>query len=158
MYSCQILVLHYLVYCIITTTPLFCHCYAVLLLSSRNVTSVFVTITTLYIIISCSNYLCYCILCQTLPDVFQKHKIYSLPVEDNQIRKGGNGTIFATDYMGYNLVAKKTLFRNREYNIVQRLKHPNIVPLLALMVGEVSHRRRFFCYHMLPRMSCKPFF
>ena len=104
--------------------------------------------------ISCSYYLYYCILCQTLPDVFQKHKIYSLPVEDNQIRKGGNGTIFATDYMGYNLVAKakKTLFRNREYNIVQRLKHPNIVPLLALMVGEISHRR-FFCYHMLPKMS-----
>ena len=90
---------------------------------------------------------------QTIPDVFQKHKTYSLPVEDKQIRKGGNGTIFATEYFGYSLVAKKTLFRTREFNIIQRLKHANIVPLLALMVGEASHRRRFFCYHMLPRLS-----
>ena len=90
---------------------------------------------------------------QTIPDVFQKHKTYPMPEEDKQIRRGGNGQIFATEYFGYSLVAKKTLFRNREYNIILRLNHSNIVPLLALMVGEVSHRRRFFCYHMLPRMS-----
>ena len=90
---------------------------------------------------------------QTIPDVFQKHKTYPLPEEDKQIRRGGNGQIFATEYFGYSLVAKKTLFRNREYNIILRLNHANIVPLLALMVGEVSHRRRFYCYHMLPRMS-----
>jgi serine/threonine protein kinase len=89
----------------------------------------------------------------TMPDVFQKHKTYTLPVEDHQIRRGGNGQIFAADYFGYSLVAKKTLFRTREYNIIMRLNHSNIVPLLALMVGEVSHRKRFFCYHMLPRMS-----
>ncbi|CAI8001668.1 Probable serine/threonine-protein kinase PBL28 [Geodia barretti] len=89
----------------------------------------------------------------TIPDVFQKHKTYPLPEEDKQIRRGGNGQIFATEYFGYSLVAKKTLFRNREYNIILRLNHANIVPLLALMVGEVSHRRRFYCYHMLPRMS-----
>ena len=90
---------------------------------------------------------------QTIPDVFEKHRSYSLPVEDHQIRRGGNGEIFSADYKGYTLVAKKTLFRSREYNIIIRLKHENIIPLLALMVGEVSHRRRFFCYHMLPRMS-----
>ena len=90
---------------------------------------------------------------QTIPDVFQKHKTYALPIEDHQIRRGGNGQIFSADYLGYALAAKKTLFRNREYNIVVRMKHPNIVPLLALMVGDVSHRKRFFCYHMLPRMS-----
>lgn len=90
---------------------------------------------------------------QTIPDVFEKHRSYHLPVEDHQIRRGGNGQIFAADYKGYTLVAKKTLFRSREYNIIIRLKHENIIPLLALMVGEVSHRRRFFCYHMLPRMS-----
>ena len=90
---------------------------------------------------------------QTMPDVFQKHKTYTLPVEDHQIRRGGNGQMFTADYFGYSLVAKKTLFRTREYNIITRLNHSNIVPLLALMVGEVSHRKRFFCYHMLPRMS-----
>ena len=88
-----------------------------------------------------------------MPDIFQKHKSYALPAEDHQIRRGGNGQIFAANYAGYTLVAKKTHFRNREYNIIIQLKHTNIIPLLALMVGEVSHRRRFFCYHMLPRMS-----
>ena len=72
--------------------------------------------------------------------------LYTLPVED---RRGGNGQIyiiFAADYFGYSLVAKKTLFRTREYNIIMRLNHSNIVPLLVLMVGEVSHRKRFFYY------------
>ena len=79
-----------------------------------------------------------------------------MPLEEtHQIRRGGNGQIFAEDYLGYALAAKKTLFRNHEYSIILRLKHPNIVPLLALMVGEVSHRKRFYCYHMLPRMSGK---
>ena len=37
---------------------------------------------------------------------FQKHKTYTLPVEDHQIRRGGNSQIFAADYFGYSLVAK----------------------------------------------------
>ena len=90
---------------------------------------------------------------QIVPGVSQRHKTYTLPVEDHQITRGGNGQIFAADYFGYSLVAKKTLFCTRECNIIMRLNHSNIVPLLALMVGEVSHRKRFFCYHMLPRMS-----
>ena len=76
---------------------------------------------------------------QTIPDVFQKHR--------------SSGEIFSADYKGYTLVAKKTLFHSREYNIIIGLKHENIIPSLALMVGEVSHRKRFFCYHMLSRMS-----
>ena len=92
---------------------------------------------------------------QTIPDVFQKLKTYSVPEEDKPIRRGGNGQLFETEYFGYSMVAKKTLFRNREYNIILRLNHGNIVPLLAVMVGEVFHKRRFYCYHMLPRMSGK---
>ena len=76
-----------------------------------------------------------------------------MPEETNQIRRGGNGEIFATEYFSYVMVAKKTLFRNREFNIILRLNHANIVPLLAVMVGEVFHKRRFYCYHLLPRMS-----
>ena len=88
-----------------------------------------------------------------MPEVFTKERTYSLPPEDHLIRKGGNGQIFAFNFSGHDLVAKKTHFRNREYNIITRLKHSNILPLLALMVGEASHRRRFYCYHILPRMS-----
>ena len=72
---------------------------------------------------------------------------HTLPVEDHQIRRGGNGQILLRLFSG------STLFRTREYNTIMRLNHSNIVPLLALMVGEVSHRKQFFCYHMLPRMS-----
>ena len=43
---------------------------------------------------------------------------HALPAEDHQIRRGGNGQIFAANYAGYTLVAKKTHFRNREYNII----------------------------------------
>ena len=90
---------------------------------------------------------------QALLEVFQKHKTYPTPSEEHMIRRGGNGQIFAVDYSGYTLAAKKTHFRSREYNIITQLKHPNIIPLMAVMVGEISHKRKFFCYHILPRMS-----
>ena len=89
----------------------------------------------------------------TIPHVFQKHKTYSMPEETNQIRRGGNGEIFATEYFSYVMVANKMLFRNWEFNIILRLNHANIVPLLAVMVGEVFHKRHFYCYHLLPCMS-----
>ena len=90
---------------------------------------------------------------QSLPDVFVKEQIYSLPSEEHLVRRGGNGQIFSVEYSGYNLVAKKTHFRSREFAIMQQVKHANVLPLLALMVGEAAHRRRFYCYHMLPKMS-----
>ena len=42
-----------------------------------------------------------------------------MPKETNQIRRGGNGEIFATEYFSYIMVAKKMLFCNREFNIIQ---------------------------------------
>ena len=40
------------------------------------------------------------------------------------------------DYFDYFLVAKKTLFCSCKYNIILRLNHSYIVPLLAVVVGE----------------------
>ena len=35
---------------------------------------------------------------QAMPGVSQRHKIYTLPVEDHQAKRGGNGQIIAAEY------------------------------------------------------------
>ena len=52
-------------------------------------------------------------------------------------------------------MAKKTTFRTREYQILVRVQHRNIIPLVAMMIGETHpvHRKRYFCYHFMPHMN-----
>jgi serine/threonine protein kinase len=53
------------------------------------------------------------------------------------------------------VVYKKTNYRSREFAIITKLKHKNIIKLLAFMYGEENpaHKRRHFCYHIMPQMS-----
>ena len=91
----------------------------------------------------------------TIPDIFAVDQIYPLPDETNLIRKGGNGEIFLGAFGGTEMIVKKTSFRNRELTIHRKLRHQNVVPLLCLMMGEKhsSQRRKWMCYHFLPKAS-----
>ena len=53
------------------------------------------------------------------------------------------------------MVYKKTNYRSKEFAIVTKLKHKNIVRLFAFMYGaeNPSHKRRHFCYHIMPHLS-----
>jgi thymidylate kinase len=81
--------------------------------------------------------------------------IHPLPDESHQIRRGGNGQIFQGSISGMNVVYKKTNYRSKEYAIITKIKHSNVVKLLAFMYGEENpaHKRRHFCYHIMPQMS-----
>ena len=54
-----------------------------------------------------------------------------------------------------NVVYKKTNYRSKEFAIMKKLKHKNIVQLLAFMYGEenLAHKRRHFCYHIMPQLT-----
>ena len=51
------------------------------------------------------------------------------------------------------MVYKKTNYRSKEYAIITRIKHSNIVKLLAFMYGEENPTHNHFCYHIMPQMS-----
>ena len=91
----------------------------------------------------------------TIPNIFAMDQIYPLPNEANLIRKGGNGEIFLGVFRGTELIVKKTSYRNREFMIHSKLRHQNVIPLLCLMMGEKhpSQRRKWTCYHFLPRAT-----
>ena len=90
-----------------------------------------------------------------IPEQMPSDHIHPLPDETNQIRRGGNGQIFRGTIGGMSVVYKKTNYRSREFTIIIKLKHKNIIKLLAFMYGEENpaHRRRHFCYHIMPQMS-----
>lgn len=47
------------------------------------------------------------------------------------------------------------MYRPNEVNIHSALKHVNILPLLAVLMGtkHEKHAGRFYCYHFMPRMD-----
>ena len=92
---------------------------------------------------------------QSIPEVMGYDQTYPLPDESNCIRRGGNGEIFIGNYSGITFAIKKTTFRMREFTILTKLHHKNIMPLLLMMMGEQHpvHKRRYFCYHFMPRMT-----
>ena len=59
------------------------------------------------------------------------------------------------NYGGVTFAIKKTTYRAREFSILTKLSHKNIVPLLAMMTGEqhTLHRRRYFCYYFMPKLT-----
>ena len=95
------------------------------------------------------------ILFTSIPEQMPSDHMHPLPDETNQIRRGGNGQIFRGTIGRMSVVYKKTNYRSREFTIIIKLKHKNIIKLLAFMYGEENpaHRRRHFCYHIMPQMS-----
>ena len=95
------------------------------------------------------------VLFTSIPEQIPSDHIHPLPDETNQIRRGGNGQIFRGMIGGKSVVYKKTNYRSREFAIIVKLKHKNIIKLLAFMYGEENpaHKRRHFCYHIMPQMS-----
>ena len=95
------------------------------------------------------------VLFTSVPNQIPADLIHPLPDETHQMRRGGNGQIFRSTIGGMNVVYKKTNYRSKEYAIVTKIKHKNIVRLLAFMYGaeNPAHKRRHFCYHIMPQLS-----
>ena len=95
------------------------------------------------------------VLFTSVPTQIPSDRIHPLPDESHQMRRGGNGQIFRGTICGVNVVYKKTNYRSKEYSIITKVKHKNIVQLLAFMYGAENpeHRRRHFCYHIMPQLS-----
>ena len=93
----------------------------------------------------------------SIPEKIACNCIYPLPDEDVLISSGGNGQIFAGTIRGVNVAIKKTAYRSKEYAIMTKLKHKNVMPLLAFMWGKENplHKRRYHCYHIMPKMTGK---
>ena len=95
------------------------------------------------------------VLFTSVPRQIPADLIHPLPDETHQLRRGGNGQIFRGTVGGMNVVYKKTNYRSREYSIIVKLNHRNVVQLLAFMYGEENpaHKRRHYCYHIMPQLS-----
>ena len=95
------------------------------------------------------------VLYTSVPDKIPSDRIQPLPTQHTLIRKGGNGSIFSENVNGLALAVKKTSYRSKEYAIITKIRHKNIVPLLAYVWGEEhkESKRRFFVYHYLPKLS-----
>ena len=78
-----------------------------------------------------------------------------LPDMSMLMQSGGNGQIFAANILGVDLILKKTSYRSKEYAIITKLRHEHVIQLQAFVMGEENpvHKRRYFCYHILPQMS-----
>ena len=62
---------------------------------------------------------------------------------------------FKVCFEGTVYAIKRTAFRWREVLIMPKLHHPNILPLIAMLMGhpiEAFPRRRYI-YHYYPRMT-----
>jgi serine/threonine protein kinase len=91
-------------------------------------------------------------------EVFPLNTVLPVPSEDalkDSIGKGGNGTVTYIYHKRREFAVKKTHFRSGEVDILHSLDHKNIVPLIAVMMGEEDPARphRYYCYHFYPRMS-----
>jgi len=54
------------------------------------------------------------------------------------------------------LITLQTVYRANEVNVHAALRHGNILPLVAVLMGErhENHSRKFYCYHFMPKMDC----
>lgn len=78
-----------------------------------------------------------------------------LPDPSMLIQSGGNGQIFASTVQGLDVVMKKTSYRSKEYSIITKVRHENVIRLLAFVMGEENpaHKRRYLCYHIISKMT-----
>lgn len=92
---------------------------------------------------------------------------------DSKIGKGGNGFVFTlyhekkryavkkvASYCIYSnamlyVIATQTVYRSNEVNVYSALKHENILPLIAVLMGEKheKHSGKFYCFHFMARMD-----
>ena len=95
------------------------------------------------------------VLFTSMPEKIPSDRIQPLPLQHSLIRKGGNGSIFSENLAGTALAVKKTSYRSKEYAILTKIHHKNILPLLAYVWGEehAESRRRYYVYHYLPKLS-----
>ena len=95
------------------------------------------------------------VLFTSMPEKIPSDRIQPLPLQHSLIRKGGNGSIFSENLAGTALAVKKTSYRSKEYAILTKIHHKNIIPLLAYVWGEehAESRRRYYVYHYLPKLS-----
>ena len=95
------------------------------------------------------------VLFTSVPEQIPADRMHPLPDETHQMRRGGNGQIFKGTIGGMSVVYKKTNYRSKEFAIITKIKHKNIVRLLAFMYGaeNPAHKRRHFCYHIMPQMT-----
>ena len=58
-------------------------------------------------------------------------------------------------FEGMVYAVKRTAFRWREVLIMPKLHHPNILPLIAMLMGDPieSFPRRRYIFHYYPRMT-----
>ena len=49
----------------------------------------------------------------------------------------------------------QTVYRSNEVNVHSALKHENILPLLAVLIGDrhERHSGKFYCFHFMPKMD-----
>ena len=92
-----------------------------------------------------------------IPELLSADQIHPLPDESSPIQVGGNGLIFHGKFKGLPVAIKKTAYRSKEYAIMVKVRHSNILQLLGFIWGEENpvQRRRYFCYHIMPHMSGK---
>ena len=95
------------------------------------------------------------VLFTSIPEKIPSDRIMSLPLQRTLIRRGGNGSIYSENIGGTALACKKTSYRSKEYTIISKIRHKNIIPLLAYIWGEehAESRRRYYVYHYLPKLS-----
>ncbi|XP_065897039.1 uncharacterized protein [Dysidea avara] len=85
-----------------------------------------------------------------------KYPIPSGRANDNKIGKGGNGFVFTMYHERRQYAVKKTVYRSNEVNVHSSLRHENIIPLVAVLMGERHERHvsKFYCFHFMPKMDC----
>ena len=51
---------------------------------------------------------------------------------------------------------QQTVYRANEVNVHAALRHENILPLVAVLMGErhEHHSSKFYCFHFMPVMDC----
>ena len=95
------------------------------------------------------------VLFTSIPEKISSDRIQPLPLQRTLIRRGGNGSIYSENIAGSTLAVKKTSYRSKEYAIITKIRHKNIISLLAYVWGEehAESRRRYYVYHYLPKLS-----
>ena len=91
------------------------------------------------------------------PSLIPLNAVVPLPDENVLIQMGGNGQIFDGTIKGKKVAVKKTPYRSKEYAVITKVQHRNLIQLLAFIWGEENpvHKRRYFCYHVMPKLSGK---
>ena len=54
------------------------------------------------------------------------------------------------------VINQQTVYRANEVNVHAALRHENILPLVAVLMGErhEHHKSKFYCFHFMPVMDC----